>query len=62
MPPALREPASDPSAVEQTIAELTVPALPSDGPQAIQAAEAQVTAEWKVGDVVLDLYEVKQIH
>jgi len=30
--------------------------------KAIHAAEAQVAAEWKVGDVILDLYEVKQIH
>ena len=51
-------------------AERTIPAdtgqtvlasAPTD-PQAINAAEAQVAAEWKVGDVILDLYEVKQVH
>ncbi len=26
------------------------------------AAEANVAAEWKVGDIILDLYEVKQVH
>src|ERR1039457_3016135 len=26
------------------------------------SAESQVPAEWNVGDVILDLYEVKQIH
>lgn len=31
-------------------------------PQAIQAAEAQVGAEWQIGDVILDLYEVKEVH
>ncbi len=30
--------------------------------QAFQAAEGQVALEWKVGDVVLNLYEVKQVH
>ena len=28
----------------------------------ILAAEAEVPLEWRVGDVILDLYEVKQIH
>lgn len=28
----------------------------------VVATEAQIPAEWKVGDVILDLYEVKQIH
>jgi WD40 repeat protein len=31
-------------------------------PQAIQVGEAQGATEWKVGDVILDLYEVKQVH
>jgi WD40 repeat protein/serine/threonine protein kinase len=35
--------------------------VPGDA-QASQAAEAKVAWEWKVGDVILDLYEVKQIH
>ena len=39
----------------------TVLASASTGPQAIHAAEAQVAAEWKVGDVILDLYEVKHV-
>jgi WD40 repeat protein/serine/threonine protein kinase len=40
----------------------TVLASPLNDPRAIRGAEAQVAAEWKVGDVILDLYEVKQIH
>jgi WD40 repeat protein/serine/threonine protein kinase len=40
----------------------TIPApVPGDA-QASQAAEAKVAREWNVGDVILDLYEVKQIH
>jgi WD40 repeat protein/serine/threonine protein kinase len=35
---------------------------PAIAPQAIRAAEEQVASEWRVGDVILDLYEVKQIH
>jgi serine/threonine protein kinase len=31
-------------------------------PQALRSAEAQVALEWKVGDVILDLYELKQVH
>jgi serine/threonine protein kinase len=51
-------------------AEQTIPAdtgrtvlasAPTD-PQAIHFAEAQVAAEWKVGDVILDLYEVRHVH
>jgi hypothetical protein len=42
--------------------EATLPAPTSCDAQAVQAAEAQVAMEWKVGDVILDLYEVKQIH
>jgi len=30
--------------------------------QALQQVEAQVSAEWQIGDVILDLYEVKAIH
>jgi hypothetical protein len=30
----------------------------SNEPHAIHAAEAQVAAEWKVGGVILDLYEI----
>ncbi len=30
-------------------------------PEALRVAEAQVAAEWKVGDVILDLYEVRKI-
>jgi hypothetical protein len=45
----------------QTV-EATVSASASRDVQAIQAAEAKVAGEWKVGDVILDLYEVKQIH
>jgi WD40 repeat protein/ankyrin repeat protein/serine/threonine protein kinase len=40
----------------------TVLASTPDDPHAIPAAEAQVAAEWKVGDVILDLYEVKHIY
>jgi WD40 repeat protein/serine/threonine protein kinase len=51
-------------------AELTVPAdtgrivlaSPPTDPHGIHAAEARVAVEWKVGDVILDLYEVTQIH
>jgi len=49
---------------EQTIpADIgrTVLASASIDPQAVHAAEAQVAAEWKVGDVILDLYEVKHV-
>jgi len=31
-------------------------------PAAVYAAEAHVAAQWKVGDVILDIYEVKHIH
>ena len=40
----------------------TVSADASRDPSAVSAAEASVVAEWKVGDVILDLYEVRQIH
>ncbi len=39
----------------------TVLASPPNDPQAVHAAEAQVAAEWQVGDVILDLYEVKHV-
>ena len=51
--------------IDQTVPEnleQTVPASVSNDRQAIQAAEAQVVTEWKVGDVILDTYEVKHIH
>lgn len=35
--------------------------LAPDKSQALRSAEAQVAAEWQVGDVILDLYDVKQI-
>jgi len=31
------------------------------GPAAIRAAEAAASLDWKVGDVILDLYEVRPI-
>jgi serine/threonine protein kinase len=34
----------------------------SPDPGTIAVDEAKVAQEWKVGDVILDLYEVKQIH
>jgi len=42
--------------------EMTLAASPPNDPQGLHAAEAQVALEWKVGDVILDLYEVKHIH
>jgi WD40 repeat protein/serine/threonine protein kinase len=50
-------------------AEQTIPADPGRtvlasapiDPQSVHAAEAQVAAEWQVGDVILDLYEVKHV-
>jgi hypothetical protein len=41
----------------QTIAA----AMPREA-AAIVADEAKVAVEWQVGDVILDLYEVKQVH
>jgi WD40 repeat protein/serine/threonine protein kinase len=47
---------------ESIKADRTIAAsVPSD-PNVLQGAEAQVAAEWEVGDVILDTYEVKQIH
>jgi len=43
--------------IEQTIAA----ALPRKA-EDIKAAEADVALEWNIGDVILDLYEVKDIH
>jgi WD40 repeat protein/serine/threonine protein kinase len=43
-------------------AERTVLASAPTKAPVVEAAEAQVAAEWKVGDVILDLYEVKEIH
>jgi len=43
--------------IERTIAA----ALPGKAEE-IRAAEAEVPVEWNVGDVILDLYEVKDIH
>lgn len=39
----------------------TAATVPSD-PAVMAAAEANVAAEWKTGDVILDMYEVKDIH
>lgn len=42
--------------------EQTIPSpVPAD-PAALHAAEVGVAAEWQVGDVILNLYEVRQIH
>jgi WD40 repeat protein len=52
------------ASAEQTIpadTERTVLASAPADPVAIHAAEVQVTAEWQVGDVILDLYEVKHV-
>jgi serine/threonine protein kinase len=41
------------------------PAIADSGPQdgiVVQTDEARVSVEWKVGDVILNLYEVKKIH
>jgi WD40 repeat protein/serine/threonine protein kinase len=40
----------------------TVPALPQPDSAALPAAEADIPAVWNVGDVILDTYEVKQVH
>jgi len=48
-------------AIPIEIGRTVLGSAPAD-PQAIHNAEAQVAAEWKVGDVVLNLYEVKQVH
>jgi WD40 repeat protein/serine/threonine protein kinase len=40
---------------------IAAPAISKD-PVDLQAAEAQVSAQWKVGDVILHLYEVKQVY
>ena len=42
--------------------EWTVLVSAPDEPQAIQATEAQVTVKWKVGSIVLGLYEIRHIH
>ena len=64
-PPASGDEAVLPQAdAEQTIPadkERTVLAVAPIVPQAIHAAEDQVAAEWQVGDVILDLYEVKHV-
>jgi WD40 repeat protein/serine/threonine protein kinase len=41
--------------------ERTIAALPRKAEE-IRAAEAEVPLEWNIGDVILDLYEVKDIH
>ena len=45
------------SDIERTIAA----ALPRKAEE-IRATEAEVPLEWNIGDVILDLYEVKDIH
>src|SRR5437762_12840138 len=40
----------------------TVPLSADPSLERVRTAEQQVAAEWKVGDVILDLYEVKEIH
>jgi len=57
LPTQTEMPAQAPPDLLQTVASSS----PRD-PSAVAAAEANVAAEWKVGDVILDLYEVKQIH
>jgi len=51
---------------EETVLEAEVSAPPSASViadvEAIHAAEEDVAPEWEVGDVILDLYEVKDIH
>jgi serine/threonine protein kinase len=53
-----------PAAERTILAETgrTVLASAPKEPHTIHDAEAQVAAEWKVGDAILDTYEVKQIH
>src|ERR1051325_4513768 len=41
--------------------DATLPVSFPSNPQASHAAEEKVAAEWKVGDVILDLYDVKQV-
>lgn len=43
-------------------AELTVAAPQPGKPEELKVAEADVAPEWNVDDVILNLYEVKQIH
>lgn len=66
--PAESAPASDrtiPINSEQTIptdADRTIPiSAPAESPAGC-AAEAPVAMEWQVGDVIRDLYEIKEIH
>jgi len=42
--------------------ERTIAAAPPRKAEEIRAAEAEVALEWNIGDVILDLYEVKDIH
>jgi len=56
--PAAQWRAAAPSASEATAAE----APPPGGPAGTRASPAAVAAEWKVGDVILGLYEVKAVH
>jgi len=42
--------------------ERTIAAAPLRKAEEIKAAEAKVLLEWNIGDVILDLYEVKDIH
>jgi WD40 repeat protein len=46
----------------QRPAEVTIPQDEPKKAQDIKLAEDQVAAEWNVGDVILDTYEVKQVH
>lgn len=46
---------------EQDIERTIAVTLPKDAEE-IKAAEADVALEWNIGDVILDLYEVKDIH
>jgi WD40 repeat protein/serine/threonine protein kinase len=46
---------------EQDIEKTIAATLPKDAEE-IKVAEADVALEWNIGDVILDLYEVKDIH
>lgn len=57
--------ASEETVGAETVAEEAerVGIVPQFGtPEELKSAEANVPAEWNVGDVILDLYEVKHIH
>ena len=72
-----RQKKSDPPVVDATVTQVTqsesggaanpevtqvAVSCAARDPNSIHAAEAKVTSEWKVGEVILDLYEVKHVY